>query len=230
MGGKTLLPFGLLAGAAALVLACSDRKTVVDDDSPDGPITSPYSGPELAGKIQAAIDAKGSYTVAVQQENLVLPRWGGSDGGSVTVGSDSGKATAVAELHRTGDGDYGLWMVDGQTYFKRSTCNDLTRIPGGAQTLAPFVLAGNKRISGGSNLKAANGRTTLMLTLEGLGDTEISFDPKTFLPNQLSSREATSNGKPLVWTFEKWGEGPDVDTSRGERSGAYDRGPGGNPC
>lgn len=231
MTARTLLLFGAIAGLAAMAFACSDRKTAGDDEPLDGPITLPYSGEELADRIQKALDGKGAYTISAQQENFVLPQWGGVDGGTVTVGRDDGRITAAASLYRTGDGDYDLWLRNGQTYFKRSTCNDLARVPGGGgPVLSPFVFLGNDRIRGASGLKAATGRTALILTLDGLGETEISFDPRTFLPNQLSSRTATNNGKPLVWTFGDWGVEPRIEPSPSEFSNAYDRGPGGNPC
>jgi len=217
------------ASAAFLLFGCSERAT--DDDSPDGPFDSPYSGEELAGRIQEAIDKQGAYRITAQQEDLVLPRWGGTDGGTVTVGRKDGGVVAAAELYRTGDGSYDIWLRQGQTYFKRETCTAMARVPGGGgEVLDWFVFLGNDRIKNARELKAASGRTTLMLTLDGLGEAEISFLPGTFLPNQLSSREATRNGKPLVWTFGDWGKQPEFGVSATEFDKAYDRGPGGNPC
>jgi hypothetical protein len=232
MGGRAdLLATIIVFGVAVWLIACSDRDSVKErTERPEGDFDSPYSGQELADKIQAAIDAQGAYTLVVQQSNFVLPQWGGSDGGFVTVGRD-GDVSATATLERTGDGSYELWFRDGQTYFKRSTCRQIARVPGGgAEVLEPFVFLGNDRIRQATNLRAASGRTALMLTIEGLGDAEIGFIPGTFLPNQLSSRAATNNGQPLVWTFEHWGQQPRIVPAASEFSGAYDRGPGGNPC
>ena len=232
MSVKSFVFLGLLAGVAAVAAACSDRQKTSDDDEPlDGPFDSPYTGAELADRIQRAIDAEGAYTISARQENFVLPQWGGADSGTVAVGREDGRVTAAANLFRTGDGEYSLWLRSGQTFFKRSTCDALARVPGGGgEVLSPFVFLGNDRIRGATGLKAATGRTTLILVLDGLGETEISFRPGTFLPNQLSSRTATNNGKPLVWTFEKWGEQPKSSLSSEAFSKAYDRGPGGNPC
>jgi hypothetical protein len=229
---RVLLTVALVC-AAVLVFACSERDSGGDDDGPDGPASGdePYTGAELAANIQAAVDKEGAYTIDVRQENLVLPRWGGSDGGKVTVGREDGQTIAVAELRRTGDGDYDLWLRNDQTYFKRSTCNQMARVPGGTgDVLEPFDFLFNHRFQGASNPRAAPGRTVLMMEMEGWGAVEVSFDPQTFLPRSLSALNATNNGKALLWEFRDWGKSPEVEPSQSEFDKAYDRGPGGNPC
>jgi len=227
----TVLALGALLWAA-FALACTDREASSGGpDGPDGPANGPYSAEEVASRMQRAIDEQGAYTITAQQENLVLPAWGGSDGGTVTVGASSGGLIAAANLHRTGDGDYGIWLRNGQAYFKRSTCRDLARLPGGGgSVLSPFVFLGNDRLRTASDLNLAIGRTTLTLEIDGLGKAEISYDPVTFLPLQLGSLTATNNGKPLVWTFADWGEQPKLAPASAEFAQAYERGPGGNPC
>lgn len=230
---------GLALATAAAAFGCGDRAESDSNpggsgdsaESPDGDFESPYSAQELANRIQSAIDAQGAYTLLVEQTNFVLPQWGGSDGGEVTVGSGS-RTAAVAKLARTGDGPYAIWLRDGQTYFQRTTCPTIARVPGGgSEVLQPFVFLGNDRIKEAKNLEAASGRTALNLTIEGIGDAEISFTPGSFLPNQLTSRTATNNGKPLVWTFARWGEQPQPGVSSlAAFDNTPDRGPGGNPC
>jgi hypothetical protein len=240
-----------VVGAAVMLVACSERARSDDDepvrtatattaspsatgvptDAPDGPGPGPYDGDELARLIQAAIDREGAYTLAVRQENLVLPRWGGSDGGTVTIGLDEGQAVAVANLRRTGDGDYTIWLREGQTYFKRSTCNALARVPGGTdEVLQPFNFLGKDRLEEARNLRAATGRTVLMLEMEDWGPVEIGVEPRTFRPTTVSALNATKNGKPLLWEFKDWGKQPEIELSDTEFEKAYDRGPGGNPC
>ena len=239
-----LLPGFVLVAAMS---ACSERdsnhasstppaeasRSAIPTDAPDGPGpgNEPYEGAELAALIQETIEKEGAYTLAVRQENLVLPRWGGSDGGTVTVGRVNGETIAVADLRRTGDGNYAIWLKDGQTYFRRTTCTAMARVPGGTdEVLQPFNFLQNHRIEGASKLKAATGRTALMMEMEGWGAVEIGFEPRTFRPTSVSALNATKNGKPLLWEFKDWGKAPEIEPADREFENAYDRGPGGNPC
>ena len=126
----TLFAFAI----AVWLLACSDRKPATTDKPLDGDFDSPYSGQELADKIQAAIDAEGAYTLAVQQTNFVLPQWGGSDGGTVTVGRPDIKVAVNAELQRTGDGPYSIWLREGRTTFSALHVR-MQAVPVGAEGL-----------------------------------------------------------------------------------------------
>lgn len=184
---------------------------------------------QLARDIQAAVDGRGSYRITAEQENLVLPQWGGSDGGSVEVGAKG--AIMVANLARTGDGQYSIVFRDGETLFIRGTCREWARIPGGGRdVLAPFVIAGNRRIAEATNLRLSTevgtSGGTLLMTMAGLGEVEIAFSGETNLPTTIRSATATNNGKPLRWEFDNWG----VAVAKPLISASYDRGPGGNPC
>jgi hypothetical protein len=186
---------------------------------------------QVAERIQAAVDASGGYTLTIEQTNFVLPQWGGSDGGTVIIVSGGNGYAARAQLRRTGDGDYTIVRppardTAAETLFKRSTCDTWARIPGGGpQVLSPFAFPGTNRIGNGNDAKLETG-ASLSLTVDGIGQVTITFDPGSFLPLQLSSGTATGNGKPLTWKFADWGKAADIPAVKAD----YDRGPGGNPC
>lgn len=178
-----------LFGAALLVLlvaACSDRNP--------GAATPTDAGPaEPAGveSVAAAMEKAGSYRLEVEQGDLVLPRSGGSDGGTVEVDLDSG--TAYARLFRTGDGDCEVLLRRGQTFFKRESCPTWARIQDGAGVLAAFVLPpGEVR----SSRDLGNGE----YELAGLGRVSMELD-SAGRPAVIRSDWLTGNGQPLTWRF-----------------------------
>ena len=124
----------------------------------------------------------GGYTITVTASNFLLPQWGGSDGGTVQVGKD-GKS-AVARLRRTGeDSYYDIRYVDGQTFFKRGTCDTWARVPGGgADVLKPFLLTASHVLTTVQDPKfiEADNRLVVDATVDGLGRSLIQMDPKTF--------------------------------------------------
>jgi hypothetical protein len=159
----------------------------------------------------------------VQQSNFVLPQWGGSDGGIVTVNKDGTKAEA--KLTRTGEPSdtYTIKLVNGQTYFQRSTCSEIFRLPGGgADVLRPYLLTQTKALANARDARFEG--AAVRATVEGLGSVSIKLDEKTARPEEI---RGTSNGRELVWKFEDWGA--DIDMAE-PKAPVQDRGPGGNPC
>ena len=178
--------------------------------------TSEATGSGLSAAA-AAVEQAGSYRLVVEQSNLVLPRWGGSDGGEVLVDVEAG--VAYARLFRTGDGPYEIVLSDGETAFKRETCATWARLQDAAGTLALFVvtpdeLRRSSEIGGGE------------YDLEGVGRVQLEFDADG-RPSVLRSKDLTGNGKDLEWRFEDWGTRVDAP-----KPGTNLRlsGPGGNPC
>lgn len=178
-------------------------------------------------QVGRALDGAGSYRLAVTQTNLVLPRWGGSDGG--TVGVDLKADIAVADLPRTGDGRYTVVLRSGETYFQRQTCPTWARIQDGGEVLAPFIItsedmAHSKLLDVLPSPSASS--SVVSLDLEGLGVVTMEVEKSTWRPIRVTSGTLTNNGKSLEWSFSSWGEkvtAPDVSTNRSS-------GPGGNPC
>jgi|GEM_PF-5815038 len=223
----------LAAIVSVAAAACSDREDAVSpDDSAQldncerFPNLCELSDEDLRIRVGGALETAGSYRVTVRQENLVLPRWGGSDGGTVAVDVKSG--AAVADLRRTGDGQYAVVLRGGETYFKRETCPTWARIQDGTDVLAPFVITpeevGRSRVL--QTISRASDSTTLLVDLAGLGEVTLEIDNGTGRPLRLWSGTLTNNGKRLDWTFDRWAERvriPDVSADRLS-------GPGGNPC
>jgi hypothetical protein len=227
VSGWTLL-LGVVASAVGglALLACSARDG--SSEPLDGPATWNSSAADLAGHIQRALDAKGHYVLTVDQQNLVLPQWGGVDGGVVAVGADA----VLAELIRTGDGPYAMLRANGETYFKRETCTEWARVPGGgAGVLAPFVLIGNDGIAGAKGLQLLPGRTALALELPDAGKVTLRYDVQTYLPLELWALNEAGTARRLLWTFEYDTPAPALEgPTEAGRERAPDRGPGGNPC
>lgn len=189
------------------------------------PSTRPSDDPAQALRdAQAALERAGGYALTVEQENVVLPQWGGSDGGSVRVSQDA--QTATAELWRTGEGGpYSIIHADGQTYFRRSTCQTWARIPGGGKdVLAPFLFARTKALANAVVVSASG--TNIEAEVEGIGRALVALHPTTALPVSIIA-EGTANRGRLKWTFSRWGE---ALTAKAPDTGGIDRGPGGNPC
>jgi hypothetical protein len=183
------------------------------------------SDTDLKIHVGGALETAGTYRVTATQDNLVLPRWGGSDGGTVSVDAKAG--TAVAELRRTGDGQYAV-VLNGDTFFKRETCPNWTRIQDGKDVLAPFVIT-PAEVSRSRVLETITNTAktaTIRVDLAGLGEVTMEIDNETGRPRRLWSETLTNNGKRLEWTFDHWGEPVRPPNASADRVG----GPGGNPC
>ncbi len=227
MTARWLWAVGLLF-VAICAAGCSKRESSSQiNDSCDRFPGLCESG-DLLLQVGRAMDEAGAYRLTVNQENFVLPRWGGSDGGTVDVDLNSGDA--VANLHRTGDGNYAIVLRDGETYFKRETCPNWAKIQDGAQVLAPFVITSDEIAHSKlikilpSSTSAATG--VARLDLEGVGEVTLEMEQHSLLPVRITSETLTSNGKPLEWTFSNWGDQVKVPPVSGDRLS----GPGGNPC
>lgn len=224
-GWTLLLGIALAAGCVALI-ACSPREP--SPEPLDGPATWNSSAADLASQIQRALDAKGHYVLTVDQHNVVLPQWGGVDAGVVGVSAD----VVVAELARTGDGRYSMVRANGETYFKRETCSDWARVPGGgAGVLSPFVLTGNDGIAKAKRLQLLPGRTAIGLELPAAGSVILRYDVQTYLPLEIWALDAAGTARRLLWTFDYDSPPPAFEgPTEAGRQQAPDRGPGGNPC
>ena len=211
-GRRTVGPLAVFAASVALFAGCGGSGVALPQD------------PAAALRaVQSAVDRSGGYTLDVEQSNFVLPRWGGSDSGNVGV---DGKGTAaLARLARTGEPDatYAIVLVDGVTYFTRSTCQDSFRVPGGsADVLSPFLFTKTQSLAKASNPRREG--DTIFATMDSLGPVTISVDPKTNRPTLITG--STTSG-PFSWQFSAWGRAPSVSPPAGRIA---DRGPGGVPC
>lgn len=128
---------------AAVTAACSDRTDLPPSATAAPAGGSPTTPPpaDAIERVQAVIQKAGGYRIAVTASNFVLTQWGGSDGGTVEVDESSGRVRA--ELQRTGEGGpYTIIRADGQTVFRRATCDQWARIPGGGVgVLEPFLFS-----------------------------------------------------------------------------------------
>lgn len=191
--------------AAVVAVGCSDR----DDGRSLSSTNTELSGSELFPATSApggdflfqvgrAFETASSYRVSATQENLVLPRWGGSDGGTVSV--DLKASAAAADLRRTGDGQYAVLLKGGETFFKRSTCSTWTKIQDAKDVLAPFVFRSD-RLTSSKLLEVlptpSNGNWLVTVDLQGLGKVNMEIDPKTARPLRVASDTVTNNGKRL---------------------------------
>ena len=180
---------------------------------------------EILVRMQRAMSQKGSYRIEVRGQNLVLPQWGGVDSGTVDVKLDG--SAASASLERTGDGRYTIELVDGQTYFQRSTCPSFTRVPGGGpQVLVPFILSDLTDPQPAHPVGVVGDPAAIEASTPALGRVGLEVDPETFLPLRLARIHNDVDGS-SGWEFSHWGEVVHVDAMNGE---IPDRGPGGNPC
>ncbi len=178
-------------------------------------------------RVGRAVDSAGSYRLDATQQNFVLDRWGGSDGGTMQV--DIHGDAAVADLHRTGDGQYAIVLQGGETYFKRETCPTWARIQAGREVLAPFVISGAE-FRGSKVVEtlppSSATSTRAKVDLAGVGEVTLEVDTETGRPLRITSDTLTNNGKPLEWSFSAWGEKVSVPNTATDRLS----GPGGNPC
>ena len=220
-------PYLALLTAIALPACGSDPTAVGPPSACPSPLAQTASGDAVIA-VQEAVHCSGGYRVVVTGHNLVLPGWGGVD--SATVDVSTADLVAAATLQRTGDGVYALIRVNGQTYFKRSTCDHFARVNGGgAMVLEPFLLGISGVLQSAPDASAgalANGTVSVGATLKEVGPVKLSVDPTTDRPVQLTA-EKPESGTVTSWTFTAWGSRPDVQAPAGQ---VPDQGPGGNPC
>ncbi len=224
MRRSTIGMLALAAVAAAIGLAVlrlsargPDARSRFDRLSPD----------EVLMRVQRAMSQNGSYRLEVRGQNLVLPRWGGIDSGTVDVRLDG--SAASADLERTGDGPYKIVLVDGQTYFQRSTCPSFTRVPGGGpEVLMPFALSDLADPRHFVPVGGVDRGAVIEARTPKLGRVAFELDPESFLPLRLSKIRTEADGaSSSEWEFSNWGEPVNVDAPSGDIA---DNGPGGNPC
>jgi hypothetical protein len=204
-------------GLAVLLLSARgpDARSRFDRLSPD----------EVLVRVQRAIERKGSYRVAVTGHNLVLPRWGGIDSGTVDVRVEG--SAASADVERTGDGHYKIMLIDGQTFFQRRTCPSFTRVPGGGpEVLKPFVLSDLIDPRHFNPIGVIDPPAVIEVRTPELGRVALELDPESFLPVRLAKNNNQPDGS-SEWQFSNWGEPVGVDAPSGDIA---DNGPGGNPC
>lgn len=222
----------LAALFCATAAACSKRDDQSATPAPDTCAQFPQLCQGQTGdylfQVGRAIGDAGSYRLTVTQTNLVLPRWGGSDGGTVQVDVKAGAASA--ELQRTGDGRYAVVLRNGETYFKRETCSTWAKIQDGSAVLAAFILTpgelqASKLLSVESSSPAAKTQV-VEADLAGIGPVTLEVDKATSRPIRITSDALTNNGKPLEWSFSDWGAKVDIPNVSSDRLS----GPGGNPC
>jgi len=185
------------------------------------------SAHEALARAEDGLDSAGGYRVEVHAHNLVLPRWGGIDAATLDVGADGPVATGT--LQRTGDGPYTVIFADGQTYFRRATCDHFARIPGGGpDVLQPLFLPGTGILQDAEDARYvddAGGKLAIDATLSGLGDVRIELDAVSYRPLRIAQQQGSAAG--AVFAFSRWGVRPDVQPPAGTTP---DQGPGGNPC
>lgn len=202
--------------------------------SPAGTPTLPpgtaTSAAEALALAQLAVDGAPGYHVEVTGHNLVLPQWGGIDGGSIDV--DIPDAAARADIYRTGDGRYVIVSGGGETQFQRETCAYFTRIPGGgAGVLEPFLFNRSGALRGATNPvflpSPSGGPLAIQADLPDLGTVRLDLDPVTFLPLRLQKPASADSDSETTWTFSQWDERPEIGLPG---PADVERGPGGNPC
>lgn len=191
-------------------------------------IAASASARQVLTEAQQALDCSGGYTISISGHNLVLPQWGGVDGGTVEVNPRQPGARAV--LVRTGDGSYTMLFANNQTFFERTTCGHYARVPGGGATvLAPFLWTKTNALGSGADAApdAQSGTTvTVAVTLTYLGRVTLEVSRTTGRPLQLVKARDRSSGSKSTWIFGAWGRAPHVVAPVSEG----DQGPGGNPC
>lgn len=224
----------VLLFSAALVSGCSDRASKQPDPGANRDTCEQFPAfcqgqtGDFLFQVGRALDSAGSYHLVVSQANFVLPRWGGSDGGDVSVNLKTGEA--VANLQRTGDGQYAIVLTSGETYFQRSTCPDWAKIQDGAAVLAPFILTSDElqhsKLTEVTPSTPESKTHTVKLELQGVGPVSMEVEKATARPVRITSETLTGNGKPLEWSFSAWGEPVKIPPVSSTKLS----GPGGNPC
>ena len=241
-GGWRLLRTASAAAVALAAVACS---ACSQTSPPSQPVTSgaasqatstsaagTLSASGLLAAAQQAVDRAGSFELAVQGHNYVLPQWGGVDGGTVIV---TRGGEALATLTRTGDGLYTMIFVDKQTYFERSACSHWLRVPdGGPTVLSPFLWSTTSPLSSASQASivsetAAVAVVSATIGSLGAGTATMWIARASSLPTRMAWTTSASagSGSTTSWSFSDWGTSAAVSAPSGSPA---DNGPGGNPC
>jgi hypothetical protein len=212
----------LAVGAAFLLFDVGDSGSDTGDSGDESP-------DEVLDRAQRALDAQEGYRIEVSGQNFVLPQWGGVDDGTVDI--ENSPSGAEARLYRTGDGEYEMLYTEGQTYFKRTTCEHFARVPGGGyETMLPFLLSETQALAKAEGRElsktAPQDQLVVVAEMDYLGSVGVQIDAGTYLPTYILKPSATEGGG-MTWAFSGWGEAPDVRSPEGE---VPDQGPGGNPC
>lgn len=231
--------WALIALAAACGASTERRSTVTPNPGTSG--TSASGAPSSTGATGAATPSDAlartrasladGYTITVTAANFVLPQWGGSESGTVEVGA--GGTTASAHLRRTGeDSFFDIRFVEGQTFFKRGTCDTWARVPGGgADVLKPFLVAATNVLATAQNPQfvAADNRVVVDATIDGLGRALIQMEPETYKLVTIVFGDKPDNAGHTGFTFDfsDLGKALSVEKPSGD---IPDRGPGGAPC
>ena len=224
--GLAVLVGGIVLAAVTVALVVSTLHEEGDDRATTL-ITSATAG-ELLRSAQMAVAQSGGHRIEVAGHNFVLPQWGGIDEGTVDAG---GGGQVRAHLYRTGDGWYDVVAVEGETFFRRETCDVWARVPGGGRdVLRPFSLADLEQPGEEQTPSVYRRSTSTVISVQvKLGDGargSLEVDGDTLRPVRLATERDAASGAQTEWRFSGWGEPADVSKPRAE----YDRGPGGNPC
>jgi hypothetical protein len=235
----------LLLLIAALNGACENqvRTSSPAASTPAASVTIPSSrGDQVPGsspaetldRAQQAVEKAGSYRVSFTGHNLVLPRWGGVEAGELRISEEAGRLPLLAgRVERTGDGFYDVRFTEGVTFFQRSSCPQLTRVPGGGnQVFQPFLLGTTRALATAKNPEFAATTTQRVVPVKAempppLGTVVIELDRDTYLPARLVKDRDPRNGSESIWTFGGWGEPLERP---GTPLDVRERGPGGQPC
>lgn len=212
--------FVLTVSAVVAASGCGGSATPPASSGTHHPLSS--NPADAIKQVQDAINAAPGYTIAVRQNNFVLPSWGGADSGTVEVGAHGTQAQAT--LARTGEQNatYAIFDTGTATVFQRSTCQQAFRISGqNVSVLNPYMLASTQAV--GHATDASVDGSTITANVTGLGNVVIQVDPATSLPTSISGANASG---PIVWTFKDW-KAPDLGSPP---SATTERGPGGIPC
>ncbi len=226
--GKSILTVIVLAMLAAATQACGgDGERSLPTKAPNEGVERPENWLIRAQDALAELDG---YTITVTGHNLVLPQWGGIDSGKIEISTDGPRARA--ELLRTGDGDYTMIWADAQTFFQRSTCDRVARVPGGGvETLLPFLWTERKILETAENPRYAGStaeeHVSMLMKLQYLGEVRVDFDPVTDLPSGLFIFPDPVSNTETAWRFGDFESKPEIEKPAGDIT---DQGPGGNPC
>ena len=223
-----------LAVVLVLALAACKNPHLTNTGTPKGiaeRIDCIAGTPEaIMGCVERAVAGSEGYSLTITGHNFVLPEWGGIDSGTIEVGTDG--PVVRGDVERTGDGPYALVSLNGETFFQRSTCDHMARVPGGGATVVrPFLLGTSGALSRATNVRfggsANKGFIALRANIEDLGDVFIQLDTSTYLPYRLVKEGGPNGESQFQWLFSDWGQIPSVSKPAGIPP---DQGPGGNPC
>lgn len=188
--------------------------------------------PVTLAQVQAAVSSYPGFTLVMLGHDLMLPQWGGIDGPS-RFEVNMLEHMVRGSVTRTGEPDatYEIRYVEREAFFKRSTCDDWFRLPGGGANMflgvfdlwhTGFADAPLERVRSEGTTDIFEGQ------LGGFGPVVVEVDRGSELPGALhSGDEKRSDNANFDIVFRDWDEGPHVEPPPGSID---DRGPGGVPC